>query len=127
MPSKLKMARTCLLIQAWLSVAATVLMLLLFLFGAFGISISGGEGSGIASVMFGIMGGVFALVGAVVSALFFVTTKGIKDKKEWAKIVAIVLAAISLTNVPVGTILGILILIGVLDEESNNWFIPTTE
>lgn len=79
MPSKLKMARTCLLIQAWLSV------------------------------------------------LFFVATKGIKDKKEWAKIVAIVLAAISLTNVPVGTILGILILIGVLDEESNNWFIPTTE
>ena len=54
-----------------------------------------------------IVGGVIALIVAV---LYIITGWGLWTMKSWARIVAIILAIISLLSFPIGTIIGIVIL-----------------
>jgi uncharacterized membrane protein len=122
MPSKVNTARICLLVQAWISAVVTAIILLAFLLSALGIGLSGETGSGIVASIFGMIGLVIAIIVGALTAFMFLTAKGISDKKDWAKIAGIVLGILGLTNVPLGTILGIFILIGLFDQEADTWF-----
>jgi len=46
----------------------------------------------------------------------------IKEKKNWAKIVGIIMTILVVGNFPIGTVLGVLILIGIFDQTANSWF-----
>jgi hypothetical protein len=122
MPSKVKTARLCILVQGWVMAIVAVIFLGVFLLMSVGIGVSGGDGSGAASLFTGIFGLVFTVIMALWAFLFFITAKGITNKKGWAKIMGIILAILGITSVPIGTILGILILIGLFNEEATNWF-----
>jgi len=122
MPDKIKTARVCILVGSWINVVFAALMLTLFLMGGALIGISGDSGSAVGGLIFGIFGIVIGLLLGVSALVGFMTAKGIREKKNWAKIVGIIIAILNITNVPVGTILGVLILIGLLDSESASWF-----
>ena len=122
MPDKIKTARICLLVGSWINVVIAALMLVLFLMSGALIGVSGDSGSAVGGLIFGIFGVVIALMLGVSALVGFMTAKGIREKKNWAKIVGIIIAILSVTNVPIGTILGVLILIGLLDSESSAWF-----
>ncbi|MDD5693653.1 MAG: hypothetical protein WC437_00695 [Patescibacteria group bacterium] len=124
MPSKVNTARICLLIEAWLYALLAVFFVVTFLLVSLGIGLSSQEGSGVGAVIFGSVGLFIAVVLAAFAVLMFLTAKGVKEKKNWAKIVGIVLAVLNLPNFPLGTIIGILILIGLLDEQAAVWFGP---
>jgi hypothetical protein len=127
MPDKLKTARVCLLIQGWLSVIATIIMAVVFTLLALGLGFSEQGDANIAGLGFGIAGVVFVIIGAIFSYVYFLAAKGLTNKKEWSKVLSIVLAIIALVNFPIGTILGVLILIGVLDEGAMTWFGPQNQ
>jgi hypothetical protein len=59
---------------------------------------------------------------AVFGAIFLFTAKGISNRKNWAKIVGILLGVLMLPGFPVGTVLGIFVLIGLLSQDANTWF-----
>lgn len=57
------------------------------------------------------------LFGALWAALIYFTYRAIGQGKSWARIVAIVLGVLNLLSFPIGTILGIIMLIGAFDQE----------
>ena len=122
MPDKVKTARLCILVQSWIYVALAAIILFLFIAGGAMIGISGESGSTIGGLLFGVFGLIFALLVGLSAVIGFITAKGISGKKNWAKIVGIILAILNLSNFPIGTILGVLILIGLFDSESASWF-----
>ncbi|MEI7690547.1 MAG: hypothetical protein WCI63_02900 [bacterium] len=122
MPDKIKTARVCILVGSWINVVLAAIMLVLFLMSGALIGVSGDSGSAVGGLIFGIFGVVIALLLGVSALVGFMTAKGIREKKNWAKIVGIIIAILNVTNVPIGTILGVLILIGLFDSESSAWF-----
>ncbi|MGC9315456.1 MAG: hypothetical protein ACP5G4_07485 [bacterium] len=63
-----------------------------------------------------------AIGGIIIGVLYFFVAKGIHNRKDWARIVGFILAILMLVSIPIGTILGIILLIGFSDEESKAWF-----
>ncbi len=122
MPDKIKTARTCILVMTWINVAVAIMVLLLFFLGGAMLGASGEEGGAAGGVVFGIFGLIIALILGVMALVGFMTAKGIREKKNWARIVGIIIAILNITNVPIGTILGVLILIGLFDSEAVTWF-----
>jgi uncharacterized membrane protein (DUF2068 family) len=68
-------------------------------------------------------------VGAFIAGLFLVLSipsiiagVGLQRRKQWARILAIVIAVINLFNVPVGTAIGIYALWALLNDEAKAYF-----
>jgi len=122
MPSKVNTARVILKVLGWLQIVVAVIFLLIFVATSVFIGTSGQEGAGVGSAVMGVTGVVIAIILGVIGVIHLLTAKGIAEKKNWAKIVGIVLGALSLPNIPVGTVLGIFILMGLIGEEANSWF-----
>ncbi|MFB9993787.1 hypothetical protein ACFFLM_17655 [Deinococcus oregonensis] len=57
------------------------------------------------------------IIAAAWAAFTFLTYRAAGQGRGWARVAAIVIAILSLLNFPIGTILGVLILIGAFDPE----------
>lgn len=125
MPGKIQMAKVVLQITGWLAILSGAAFLLMSIFGSVIIGTSVEENSLIGSLIVGVMGFVMTVIAIAVGVLCFMTAKGVVNKKNWAKVVGIVLGILYLPGFPVGTILGVLILVGLLSSESQGWFQPT--
>lgn len=121
MPKKIKTARIALLIQAWLSLIASVVTAIIVV-AMFFLSTNSQDSPAEFGIIFGTIGLIVITAGIASAILYFVTAKGLGQQKPWARIMAIVLGALILFNFPIGTVLGILILIGVLGTDSGTWF-----
>ena len=64
----------------------------------------------------------YIIMGVVIFFLYFMTAKGVANKKNYGKIMAIIFGILMLFSVPIGTILGIIILINMFSEEGKAWF-----
>jgi p-aminobenzoyl-glutamate transporter AbgT len=122
MPSKVNTARIILKVLGWIQIVVAVIFLLMFIIGSVFIGTSGQEGAAAGSAIMGGLGLIFAIVFVVIGIVYLLTAKGIADKKNWAKIVGIILGILSLPSIPIGTVLGIFILIGLIGEEADSWF-----
>lgn len=122
MPKKVNTARVILKVLGWIQIVVGVILFLFFLFGSFLIGTSGQEGAGIGSLITGTMGLILMVIVIGLGIVYLITAKGISEKKNWAKTVGIILGVLSLPNVPLGTILGIFILLGLMGEEADSWF-----
>lgn len=126
MPSKVNTARVILVVLGWIEIVAAVIFFLMFLFSSVLIGTSGEQGAVAGSAIFGVVGLVVALVLVAFGVIYLLTAKGVKEKKNWAKILGIIVGVLSLFSFPIGTILGIFILIGLTGDEANSWFETTT-
>jgi len=122
MPSKVKTSKIILQVMGWLSIISAVIFFIGFIIGSVIIGTSGGEGALAGSAIMGGVGLIIAIISTVFGVLYLLTAKGITNKKNWAKVVGIILGILSLPGIPIGTILGIFILIGLLGGEANAWF-----
>lgn len=122
MPEKIKMAKVVIQIMGWLSVLLAVAFLLISIFGSVIIGISAEDSPIVGSLIVGITGFIVAVVTLGVGVLYLVTARGIVNRRNWAKVVGIVLGILALPGFPIGTVLGVLILVGLLSSESQGWF-----
>lgn len=102
------------------------LMMMLFFGGLAGAGIASGEPDGEAAAgVLGILGG-FLFVGALIMSLPSILAGwGLLKYKPWARILTIVLAALNLFWIPIGTILGIYALWVMLNKDTMPLFEST--
>ena len=92
------------------------------------IVLVGGVGAGLmsgdrdAAIAGGTCATVFAIVIAVLSLPNLIAGMGLRSRKEWARILTIILSAINLLNFPLGTAIGIYALWALLNDESRAYF-----
>ena len=86
------------------------------------VSTSGDPDAAVGTTILGFAGVAFAIFAAVLAAAFIATGWGLLKLKSWARIAAIVMAAICLTNVPIGTVFGIYALIILFKKETEALF-----
>ena len=127
MPSKLKTARICILVESWLAVIFAVIFLLIFGLSGSLVGMTNQEGAVAGGLALGVVGIVVAISSGAFGVLGFFTAKGITNKQEWARIVGIVLGVLNIPGFPIGTLLGVLILVGLLGDEATDWFHPVQE
>lgn len=58
----------------------------------------------------------------IVALFYFVTGYGLYKGKDWARLIAIVFAIIGLINIPIGTVISIIILIYLFKDEVKAYF-----
>jgi hypothetical protein len=92
-------------------------------FGVAGVATAAGAGSdAIALPIIGLTGAAVAAFLLVVSLPGFVAGIGLLKYKPWARILTIVLSALNLINIPLGTIVGVYGLYVLLSEEGTRLF-----
>jgi membrane associated rhomboid family serine protease len=115
-PQKLKTNATIYKVLGWIYIIVGVLV---------GIGlIVGGVLTGDSEAMVGMIIGavVGGILGIIFGLLYLAIGKGIHNRKEWAKTVGFIFAILMLLSIPIGTILGIILLLGFSDEQSKAWF-----
>ncbi|HEU4522965.1 MAG TPA: hypothetical protein VFT12_13235 [Thermoanaerobaculia bacterium] len=74
-----------------------------------------------------IVGGTCATIVAVVIAVLslpnVIAGIGLKNRREWARILTIILSVLNLFNVPVGTAIGVYALWALLNDQSRAYFV----
>ncbi|TET76911.1 MAG: hypothetical protein E3J41_08335 [Candidatus Cloacimonadota bacterium] len=125
MPGGIKAVKIIYQVLAWLGLIGCVL-------GGIGMMIAGGvigatgeEGAVGGLAAFAGTGVFFIIMGVVVFILYFITAKGVANKRNWGKILAIIFGILMLPNIPIGTVLGIVILINIFGEQGKAWFAGT--
>jgi hypothetical protein len=100
--------------------------LVLVLFGGIAglVGVSGEEGAFVAAPVVGIIGTLLFLVMAGLSLPGIVAGVGLLGFRPWARILAIIVSAVHLLNVPLGTLLGVYGLWALLNSEGEALFGP---
>lgn len=122
MPGKIATAKAILQVVGWLKIAAALTIFCIFFLGAFWIGIGGEAKNLLGSALLGSLGVCVAAVSAAWGVLDLAVARGISQKRKWARTVGMILGILRLPGIPVGTILGVLILVGLLGDEANAWF-----
>ncbi|MCK4234779.1 hypothetical protein KAX75_10140 [candidate division WOR-3 bacterium] len=125
MPGGIKAVKIIYTILAWIALIAGILVgiIMMIVGGAIGASAQEGAAGGFAA-MAGL--GIFYIIfGIIVFILYFFTAKGVANKKNYGKIMAIIFGILMLPSIPIGTILGIVILINMFNDQGKAWFAGT--
>jgi len=122
MPGKIKAVKIIYQILGWISIVVGVLMGLIFLIVGGAAGLSGEEEAAMGFAIGAGFGILILIFGVIFGVLYLITAKGISDKKNWGKIMGIVFGVLMLPSIPIGTVLGIIILIYLLGEEAKQWF-----
>ncbi len=119
-PARVDAARGLLKAFGWLDAATAAALLGLF---AAGRSLLGPGLEDLAGSFFIGAGGLLAGVGlALFGALEFAAARGVAARLAWARPAGIVFAVLWLFFLPVGTVLGAIVLKGLLGREASAWF-----
>jgi hypothetical protein len=122
MPDSIKITRICLVVAAGLEIATAALFLFIFFSGAALIG-WGTERSGLlGSALLGATGILLAVFFAAFGVADLLIAAGIAKGRPWARIAGILMAVLLLIAVPVGTVLGIFALTGLLGSDARTWF-----
>jgi hypothetical protein len=122
MPNKIKTARLCLLVAGWLKIATAGLFLFIFAAGFVFISGSNERSGLLGSALVGGLGIVLAVASAAVGIIDIITAVGVRRRASWARVLGVILGVLMLPLLPVGTILGLFIIAGLLGAETREWF-----
>jgi len=122
MPNKIKIARFCLLVAGWLKIATAGLFAFILASGA--VLISGNrERSGLlGSALLGKAGVLLALVFAAAGLLDIAAAGGVRRQAGWGRALGVLVGALMVPLVPVGTILGLFVISGLLGADAREWF-----
>lgn len=91
-----------------------------FVLGAGAGLVSGDPDAAIAG---GTCGMIIAAIIGILSIPSLIAGLGLRNRKEWARILTIVLSAINLLNIPLGTAIGAYALWVLLNEQSKAYFV----
>jgi len=122
MPDSIKTTRISFVVAAALEFATAALLLFLFFAGAALIGFGTERAGLLGSAIIGAAGITLAIVFAALGVINLIVASGIAKGKVWARYAGIVLAVISLLAFPIGTILGVIALMGLLGHDAADWF-----
>ncbi len=122
MPDSIKTTRICLVVAAGLEMATAALILFIFLSGAFLVGWGTERSELLGSALLGATGIVLAVLFAAYAVFGLFTAAGIAKGRPWSRVAGLVLAALLLPVLPVGTVLGIFALKGLLGPDARAWF-----
>jgi len=122
MPDSIKTTRIALIVAAGLELATAALLVFIFLAGAVLIGFGTERAGLLGSALLGAAGIILALGFIAFGIADLVIAAGIAKGRPWARIAGTVIGAIYLVAVPVGTILGIIVLMGLLGRDARDWF-----
>jgi len=121
MADRVRMARFCLFVSGVLKLATAGLFAFIFLSGS--VLIGGGERAGLlGNVLLGGLGVMIAVVAAMAGLIEFAAAVGVGRRSRWARVLGLVLGALLLPLFPVGTVLGLFTLTGLLGADARAWF-----
>jgi hypothetical protein len=122
MPDNIKTARICFIVAACLEFATAALFIFIFIAGAVLVG-WGTERSGLlGSALLGATGIMLAFLFAAFGVAELLIAAGIAKGRAWSRFAGILLAVLLLVAVPVGTVLGIFALKGLLGSDARTWF-----
>jgi hypothetical protein len=122
MPDSIKTTRISFIVAAGLAFATAALLLFIFFSGAVLIG-WGTERSGLlGSALLGAAGISLAAAFTAFGVADLVIASGIAKGRPWSKVAGIIVAALLLFAFPVGTVLGIIALMGLLGRDAGDWF-----
>jgi len=121
MPNKVRLARFCLIVAGWLKLATAGLFLFIL---AAGIAlVGGGERAGLlGNALLGATGILLCAASAGAGALDLIAAAGVGRRAAYGRVLGCLLGALMLPLVPLGTVLGIFILSGLVGGEARSWF-----
>lgn len=122
MPDSIKTTRICLVVAACLEIATSAFFLFIFLSGAVLVGWGTERAGLLGSALLGATGITLAVLFAAYGVFGLFAAAGIAKGRPWSRIAGLVLAVLMLPAVPVGTILGIFALKGLLGPDARAWF-----
>jgi len=122
MPNKVKIARLCLLIAGGLKIATAVLFLFILVVGFFFVGGNDERSGLLGSALLGVSGAVLVLAFAVAATLDLVAAAGVRRRAGWGRVVGVIVGVLMLPLLPVGTVLGLFVLTGLLGPDGRKWF-----
>jgi len=121
MPSNVKTARFCLILAGVLKLATAGLFLLILAAGA--AYVGGQERSALlGNALVGALGMNLLLVSAGAGIVDFIAAVGVGRGAAWGRILGVIAGALMLPLLPVGTVLGLFTLHGLLGAGGREWF-----
>jgi hypothetical protein len=122
MPDSIKTTRICLVVAAGLEIATAAFFLFIFLSGAVLIGWGTERAGLLGSALLGATGITLVVLFVAYGVFSLLTAAGIATGRPWSRIAGLVLAVLMLPAVPVGTVLGIFALKGLLGPDARAWF-----
>lgn len=122
MPDSIKVARIALVVAAGLEIATAALFLFIFVSGAVLVGWGTERAGLVGSSLLGAAGILLALAFAALGAVDLLLAAGIAKGRPWARIAGMAMAVVLVVGIPVGTVLGVLVLLGLLGPEARDWF-----
>ncbi len=122
MPESLKVARIAFVVAAGLEIATAALFLFVFVSGALLVGWGTARSSLLGSALLGVTGIVLAALFAAFGIADLLIAAGLAKGRPWARYAGTAMAVLLLIAVPVGTVLGVLALMGLLGREARDWF-----
>jgi hypothetical protein len=124
MPDRIKIARLSLFVGGGLMIATALLFLFIFVTGAVFIGWGTERADLLGSALLGATGVILSLSFAALGVAGIVAAEGIGRGKTWSRPLGISLGAVGLPLFPVGTLLGVFVLTGLLSADGRAWFEP---
>jgi hypothetical protein len=122
MPAKVKTARLCLLVAGWLMIATACLFLFIFVTGFIFVGGRGERAGLVGNVLLGGLGLALSAGSAAAGALDLIAAAGVRRGAASGRVLGAALAVLMLPLFPVGTILGLFVLSGLLNADARAWF-----
>jgi hypothetical protein len=122
MPSKVKTARLCLLVGGGLKIATAGLFLFILVIGFVFVAGNDKRSDLLGSGLLGLSGAVLVLAFAAAATLDFVAAAGVRRRAGWGRVVGVIVGVLMIPLVPVGTVLGLFVLSGLLGPDGREWF-----
>jgi uncharacterized membrane protein (DUF2068 family) len=122
MPDSIKTTRISFVVAAGLEFATAALLLFLFFAGAALIGFGTERAGLLGSALIGAAGIILAVVFAAFGIIDLVIAAGIAKGRTWGRYAGIVVAIIYLLAFPIGTVLGVIALMGLLGRDAGDWF-----
>lgn len=122
MPDSIKTTRIALIVAAGLEFATAALFLFIFLTGAF-LAGPGSEARGLlGNALLGPAGLLLAAAFVLFGVADLFIASGIAKGRPWARFAGVAMGVVLLAGVPVGTVLGVIALLGLLGRDARDWF-----
>jgi hypothetical protein len=122
MPDSIKTTRIALIVAAGLEFATAALLLFIFFSGAVLIGWGTERAGLLGSALLGAAGVLLAAGLAAFGVAGLVIASGIAKGRPWSRFAGIVMSSLLLIAVPVGTVLGLIALMGLLGRDARDWF-----
>jgi len=124
MPSRVNTAKVILQVFGWLNIATAAVVIFIFFAGAFALGLTGEERSLVGSFLLGGFGLALGAGAGLAGVLKLVAAHGLVRQRPWSRVLGIVLGAFMVPGPPLGTIFGILVIIGLAGEDARAWTNP---